>query len=211
MRRLLCLLVAVSALAAPAPRAMAVDPLQGFLGRPLAAATESGFFKWFSLAEVASAAGADGGRMLSYRPSGPRFHRLVLVELTLSAGGDIRRMDLVLLRSFIASLADAPFARDIAKSFLHAVPGAADEAALLPIANEIEYRRAPAEGTVIVGPGYHPPPLPKTPSVAYETYIGRNQDFAATLRRARLEMRNAPATDGKVLRIAFVAAGPARP
>ena len=182
--------------------AWASDPNEGFLGRPLAEVLQSGFFSWFHLVETGSAAAA-GGRVISYKPSGARFHQVVTLEVTVDAAGTVGRMDLWLLRSFIDNPGDAPFARDIAKSFLNDAPPVGDAAALATLAAEVEYRLSSSE-TVIVGPGYRKPELPSEPTPGYRTYSGASASHLQELGHSKLEMANEHGPDGDALRLALI-------
>jgi hypothetical protein len=95
------------------------------LGQALGVATESGFFRWFHLSPVEPAPSL-AAPIASFRPSGERFHDLVLVEVALTPDRNARALTLTLNRSFIDARADNPFARDIAKSLLDAVVPDAD-------------------------------------------------------------------------------------
>ncbi len=185
-----------------ATTASADDPPAGFLGQPLAEVLKSGFFNWFNLVETATKPNADGGRTVSYKPSGPRFHQLTTVAATVDSSGVVRRIDLVLLRSFIDSPKDMPFASDIAKSFLGDAPPAPDASELKTLTAEIEYRPQ-SSGTVIVGPGYKKPDLPETSSAGYETYAGARPSYRQMLGHSELAMTNEKSSDGDALRIAF--------
>ncbi|MGO8867514.1 MAG: hypothetical protein ACLQME_13530 [Alphaproteobacteria bacterium] len=187
-----------------ATSARASGPDEGFLGRPLAEVLQSGFFSWFHLVETGSAAAAGGGLVISYKPDGARFHRMTTLEVTVDTAGIVGRMELWLLRSFIDSPVDAPFARDIAKSFLNDAPAADDAAALAPLAAEVEYRLSSSE-TVIVGPGYRKPELPSEPSPGYRTYSGARASHLQELGHSKLEMSNEHGPDGDALRLALIA------
>ena len=204
MGRILMLALLFFVGAAAVSGARADEPAGGFLARPLADALSSGFFSWFHLAEVGKSVDAQGRRVISYKPSGPRFHGLTTLEVTLDAGDKVQRMDLWLLRSFIDSGGDGPFARDIAKSFLHDAPAPADAATLAELAGEIEYRLSSGE-RVITGPGYRKPELPAEPSGGYEAYRGARASYETMLAHCRLEMRNEPGPDGAALRLALIA------
>ncbi|MFI5020740.1 MAG: hypothetical protein ACHQRJ_03665 [Alphaproteobacteria bacterium] len=186
-----------------ATSARASGPDEGFLGRPLAQVLQSGFFNWFHLVETGSVAAAGGGRVISYKPDGSRFQRLTTLEITVDSAGTVGRMELWLLRSFIDNPGDAPFARDIAKSFLNDAPPAGDAEALATLAAEVEYRLSSSE-TVIVGPGYRKPELPSEPSPGYQTYSGARASHTQELRRSKLEMANEHGPDGDALRLALI-------
>ena len=106
-------------------------------------------------------------------------------------------------RDFVDSPTNSLFARDIAKSMLRSALPAADKGdAAADLLNEIEYRRGPSKGTLLVGPGYQPPPLPAQPSAGDQPYLVQSARYEQTLvsgRRLRLE--NTDAEGAKVLRI----------
>ena len=85
------------------------------LGQTIAQAEATGFFQWFSLDASEGDTDAD---WRGFRPSGPRFHDLVVLTLRLSADQCISAARLDIDRSFIAEASIRPFARDIAQSFL---------------------------------------------------------------------------------------------
>ncbi len=180
--------------------AAAADPAAGFLGRPLAEVEHSGFFGWFHLVESGRADASGGLTVVRYQPSGARFHSLATLEATIDAGGTVRRADLLLLRSFIDSAGDGPFARDIAKSFLGNAPPPTDAGALALLASEVEHRLTSSE-TVITGPGYAKPNLPREPSEGYKTYAGAHKTYRQALVHATLEMVNEEGADGAELRM----------
>ncbi len=189
---------------AMATSAEASEPNEGFLGRPLAEVLHSAFFNWFHLVETGSVAAAGGGRIISYKPSGARFQKLTALEVTVDTAGTVGRMDLWLLRSFVDNSRDAPFARDIAKSFLNDAPPAGDAAALATLAAEVEYRLSSSE-TVIVGPSYRKPELPAEPSPGYRTYSGARASHMQELRHSKLELANEHRPDGDALRLTLIA------
>jgi hypothetical protein len=182
----------------------AADPSAGFIGSPLAETAKSDFFTWFHLEKTDETAGAAGSHVLDFRPSAPRFHQLTAVEITVDSSGVVRRMDLVLRRAFIDNPGDAPFARDIAKSFLRAAPPALASEQLKTLADEVEYRISSSE-RILVGPGYRKPPLPDIPSAGYETYQGTRPSYQQTLDHCALTMTNTRGEDGGVLRIELIA------
>jgi hypothetical protein len=137
-----------------------VDSPRSGLGDRLSDAQRSSFFSWFCLTAVA-ADEASPDRAIDpahqwerFRPSGPRFHRLVELALGLDESGCIAAANLAIDRSFIERPAVRPFARDIAKSFLYwALP--TEAAAVLQ--DEIALIGAFADGeSVVIG---HPDAL----------------------------------------------------
>jgi hypothetical protein len=109
------------------------------LGETIAQAQTAGFFLWFHLAEVdevdaiqANGREATGPVLHRFRPSGPRFHHLVELALGLDGDGQINAACLGIDRAFIAAARIRPFARDIAKSYLHWILPDDAAAALAP-------------------------------------------------------------------------------
>ena len=104
---------------------MSGESYRAGLGSTLADAKASGFFQWFHLVAVGDSSmirdgetDAPGDERHRFRPSGPRFHPLVELELGVLGSGRITTACLQIDRAFIANAAIRPFARDITKSFL---------------------------------------------------------------------------------------------
>src|SRR5271170_3331657 len=89
----------------------AQTPAGGFLGQPLETAKESAFFGWFHLAQVGSIPASGGAQVLTFKPTGDKFHDLTTVRVTVDPEGTVRRMELILSRSFIDDPSDGVFAR----------------------------------------------------------------------------------------------------
>jgi hypothetical protein len=131
------------------------DPSPCGLGDRLSNAQRGGFFSWFCLAAVAADEPSPDPAVVSahqwerFRPSGPRFHHLVELAVGLDESGCIGAANLAIDRSFIEQPAVRPFARDIAKSFLHWVLPTEAAAALH---DEIALIGAFADGeSVVIG------------------------------------------------------------
>lgn len=172
----------------------------GFLGQPLSAVEKSEFFNWFHLAEVASRANAEGGSTVSYRPSGPRFHQQAAVEVKVDKSGVVQSMDLVLLRSFIESRPNGPFARDIAASFLRDTLPEAAAAQITTFGAELQFRGESSQ-LVLMGPSSSRPDLPDTPTPAYETYRGTRPRYEKNFSGIAWIMMNEHGPNGEVLRM----------
>ena len=88
----------------------------GAIGQALSAAVRSDFFRWFDLTpDEAPRAIGDGRTWHGYRPSGPKFHGLMTLNIETDRLGQIDRTTVCLDRKFIESATDASFARDIAR------------------------------------------------------------------------------------------------
>ncbi len=162
-------------------------PTGGFVGQPLAAIKESGFFTWFNLAQIASVPAEPGVQVLSFKPTGEKFHDLTTVEIAVDSHGIARRMDLILSRSFIDSPADGAFARDIAKSFLGDVPPTADARALDILIDEIQYRFA---RPILMHQDHQVPALAPMPSEAYLVFAGQGKRYTRSLTYSVLTLEN---------------------
>jgi hypothetical protein len=205
LRRGLALVAAAGAILGIRGRiAASPTPVGGFLYQPLAEVEKSGFFNWFNLAETARAPAGANLTRIDFRPTGPKFHNLALVQVTTDSKSSIVRIDLVLKRSFIESAGNGIFARDIAKSFvLDAPPQAKDDAYLRTLADEIQYK-ATSSHPVIVGPNFKPPALPEPPSAGYQTFTGKRKAERMKFENCIFETRNErDAAGDNALRISF--------
>ena len=138
------------------------------VGEPMAQVQQSGFFRWFALEKTNHH--STSGHVVTFRPSGARFHSLVRVEASVEGDREkISRLDLVLERSFIDSSSNGVFANDIAKSFLRAAAPQSDIATEL--ADEIE--GAETAGQPFLSSGRHTPQQPAEPSLGFLTFLGR--------------------------------------
>jgi hypothetical protein len=88
------------------------EPVPGVLGQALSLAEKSEFFAWFHLAPYEAPQAIGGGTIWhGYRPTGPKFHDVVTLNLETDQAGVIGRLTLCLDRQFIDSASSAPFAR----------------------------------------------------------------------------------------------------
>jgi hypothetical protein len=183
--------------------ATAAEPVGGFLNYPLSEVEKSGFFNWFNLAETARAPAREGLTKIEYRPTGPKFHDLTLIQITVDSRSSVVRIDLVLQRSFIESRGNGIFARDIAKSFiLDAPPEAEDQGYLRSLADEIQYN-ATSSQPIIVGPDFKRPKLSEPPTAAYQTFIGHRKPERKKFANCVFEIKNERDTGGDALRVSF--------
>lgn len=149
----------------------------GFLGRPLSEVLQSGFFRWFNLEKTGERSAPGGAQVISYRPSGERFHNLALVEATVQPGPahSILRIDLVLARSFIDSPSDGIFATDIASSFLRDAAPASEAAKKL--AEEIQAGASTTRPMLVYRQPAPPPPARPGPGLL--VYRGKRRAYSA--------------------------------
>lgn len=161
---------------------------QGMIGDDLQAVrSTSDFFTFFHL-QPTSPVMAPG--TIEFRPSGPQFRPLVRVTATVDSQGKIVAMSLAVLRSFIDDPQKGAFAVDLVKSFLRGAPPLEDQAALLPLAEDIElHQRA---GVVVLGAQ---PRLPaRAPAPEYAVYTGASSD-PVDRHLARTDFRMQPSSE----------------
>jgi hypothetical protein len=170
LRRILTFALASLGLALPLHAATL-----GNFGENLEQAKKTEFFSWFHL-EQTEAKPQDGKQVVSFKPSGRKFHHLVTVTMTTAAGERLQAVELVLLRSFIDSSPDGLFARDIAKSFLLAGLAAPRDQEAADLINEIQYRGVSGM-TALRHESVKEPKLPEKPTPGYLTYSGQHPSY----------------------------------
>jgi hypothetical protein len=133
----------------------------------------SEFFTWFHLAPVGTpTAVGDSQAWHSFRPTGSAFQALVQVDVLSEADGKIDAVSIGLERSFIDSLSNGVFARDIAKSFLAwTVRNPSPQIGNL-IANLADLSSA---RTTIIMHGPAPTPQPPDTTGGYRVFLGHDQ------------------------------------
>jgi hypothetical protein len=196
-------------LAAAIAAALALPTCAGAqVGASAADLPQTDLWRFFHLTRTDSAAGANGGAVLSYRAGG-QFGPLVRVKVTADAAGRVDAMELDLARSFVDHPTNTVFARDIAKSLIRAAVPATDMPDVETLANEIEFApAAPGVSQVRTRPA---PALPAQPSPGYRAFLGRDQAYTQPLPHSRLEIAATPGDDmSPWLRITVSAASPAR-
>jgi len=143
---------------------------QGMIGEDLQTVrSTSDFFTFFHL-EPTGPLAAPG--TIEFRPSGPQFRPLVRVTATVDSQGKIVAMSLTVLRSFIDDPQNGVFAGDIVKSFLRGAPPLEDQAALVPLAEDIELRQK----ADVVAFGAQPRLPARPPVPEYAVYTGASTD-----------------------------------
>jgi hypothetical protein len=155
-------------------------------------AKQTDFFRWFSFAETGTARDADGNAVVSFRPSGEKFHRLVKLDAVLDGQGCIDSLRLSLAKSFLDDNQDGLFARDITKSFLRSALPPPDDRTVASLADEIEWRH---DFPVITPASNVAPPLPTRPSTAFLAFTGGQQNYEEAYSRCRMQIEQAK-TDG---------------
>ncbi|MBV9491701.1 MAG: hypothetical protein JO069_18570 [Verrucomicrobia bacterium] len=160
----------------------------GLLGMELAnAQNNTDFFRFFHLEPVGSAESNGEYTITTFRPSGPRFHDLVRLQVETDADNRIVRLTLEVDRSFIANPSTGVFAADLVKSFLFAAGTAADSEALRSLGNEIQFRKV---GRQIVIHRDASPQLPSSPSDGYLAYQGQLQRWTSSTSHLSVTLSN---------------------
>jgi hypothetical protein len=184
-------------------RAIHLGPL-GLLGNTADDAKQTDFFKWFHLEEVGKSAG-DGGTVITYAPSAPKFRPLVSVRLQLAPGGWLRGAELLIKRPFIEDPKDETSARDIVKSFIAAAAMKADWNKIHRLHDEIFYLGSTK--MMVSSAAAKDITIPLLPTDGYEVFTGRRSHFVDMLSRSRLWMENVVLNGEPALYVSIGAGG----
>ena len=187
---------------APATRALADDVGQtsapaaefGAFGDTELTAIRSGFFGFFQLARTDETA-PNGGAV--YRPTGQRFRAWVRFVARTDGTTSLTGLELRVRRAFLDDPGQAPFARDIVKSFLQDIVMGRDPDVGM-IAREIQLR----DLKVDILSGDDPAPLAPSPSEPFLAVAGVTP--ATTTHWAGHVFRFANTADGELV----ITAGP---
>lgn len=142
----------------------------GSLGKSLDSTAQSEFFQWFHLQPEERRIEAPCA-VVRHRPSGATFHDVCALDVWIGPAGELVRMELSLLRTFING-PDRLFAQDLVKSFLHAVLPDACRDTLPAFMKEICNPSAPG----------------RTPG--YKVYLGRKSSWRVQTGWSRLRLAN---------------------
>jgi hypothetical protein len=184
-------------------RTIHLGPL-GVQGNTPDDAKQTDFFKWFHLEEVGKSAG-DGGTIITYAPSAPKFRPLVSVRLQLAPGGWLRGAELLIKRRFIEDPKDETSARDIVKSFIAAAAMKADWNKIHRLHDEIFYLGSTK--MMVSSAAAKDISIPLLPTDGYEVFTGRRGHFVDMLSRSRLWMENVVLNGEPALYVAIGAGG----
>lgn len=191
-----------------APVAMAIPQAEPFgsFGSTIEQAQKTDFFQFFHLEQTGKSKQGDA-TIITFQPSGEKFHELVRVNMTLSGKEGLIAAELVLRRSFVESGSDGIFARDIAKSFLNAGVNPKDQDRIAGLTSEID-QLVGTQSAVLVSPNAVKPAPSGPPSDGYLVYLGQRDAFQIALAHGqKFSLQNSAGekTDGgsRVVRIAF--------
>lgn len=128
-------------------------------------------------------------RRVYFKPSGPRFHDLATVVLTLTADDRVTGQELILARSFIDDPGTAIFARDIAKTHLST---ALTREELLMVSRLYEdiWQFGTQTEAPIPGAFRADAKVPVLISPGFRTFVGKGPDYEESLPRASLSLSN---------------------
>jgi hypothetical protein len=162
----------------------------GSMGATLDTVLQTPFFQWFHLAETERHP-QEPGYLVRFRPSGDKFHQLCYLDVLMTAGGEMVRMELVVQRRFIQG-PDSPFAQDLVKSFLLGVLPDACQSLLQDFLEEIQTfgREGSTQG--------------------FKVFRGRQDTWSALTGWTRLELTNLPVSGAPSL-VVRAAANPKAP
>lgn len=182
LSRLFSVLLGIGAVAAASAPAPAAD---------LSTEQKSGFFQWFHLTESCPPVTAGNGQTWHcFRPSGDKFHALVELDVLTDVRGGILASQLGLDRAFIDG-GNAPFARDIAKSYLGwALPDTATDFTGL-VRNIADLSQAGGTTIILRRDDGAQPPGPDITG-GYEVFIGVAPSVSVTRQGTALTMTNVP-------------------
>ncbi len=182
LSRVLSTLLGIGAVAVASAPAPAAD---------LPTELKSGFFQWFHLTESCPPVAAENGQSWQcFRPSGDSFHTLVELDVLTNAKGVVLASQLGLDRAFIEGR-NAPFARDIAKSYLGwAMPKLPWEFTGL-VQNIADLSQAGGMTIIIHRDDGARPPDPDVTG-GYDVFKGIAEKIALTRQGVTLTMTNIP-------------------
>jgi hypothetical protein len=144
----------------------------GLIGKELPLVQEkSDFFGFFNFAAVGKIDLPNRQTNISFKPTGDAFHDLVTLEVVIDADKIIQMHRLIVARSFIDDPKQCVYAADLVKSYV-TLEGTNSHDALDSLAQEISVRSfVRSTATVIMRQPL--PPMPNSPSEAYQTYLGQ--------------------------------------
>jgi hypothetical protein len=173
----------------------------GLMGSKLSAVQKTNdFFVFFNFAPIGVEKLPDGTQVTSFKPTGDAFKALVTLGVITDDQGIIRKLHLVVARSFIDDPKKCVYSADLVKSFLvdAAATSAGDDVRSLAV--EINTRSmARSSGTVLTAQSL--PDMPATPSAAYQTYAGDPKPLTLFYKSGQLQvlLRNETQSTGPVL------------
>jgi hypothetical protein len=168
--------------------------------RKLSQERDSEFFRWFHLAPTGVSSPGDNGQWIAFRPESAEFGPLVEVAALTDPDGVIHAARLSVARSFIDGH-NAPFARDIVKSFLTWAAPAPQAKALALLIAHFEDPRLGARGTILLGPNAPNTPAEPDRTGALDVYLGQRDEADITVGPLRLRFSNGGPSDQRRFRI----------
>ncbi len=180
----------------PAPVAPPPALLGPSVGPWLTGALNDDFFQWFRWVEQSREPGPSGVTIVRFGHPGGYANDLHLI-IEIDPQDRFIAMVLQLRRTLIDG-PNAPFARDVSKSFIRAATPALAGAQTEPIALDIEWRPIPGFRT-IASSG---PPLPAELSEGYLAFLGERPSYRAELAGAVMQIQPV-SLDGPWLEISF--------
>jgi len=171
------------------------------LMRDIASAQKEDFFEFFHLAKTAEEPTVGRGRLVKFRPSGPKFHDIVEITVEEQPSGKISAWSVLIAQSMIDDPTNRIFASDIAKSFLQFIVPSAGNDAVGRMAGEIWSNQAGKRSEVPLPGAPAGVTVPSIPSLAYLTFVGAHEKYIVPLRGAKLRLAHVRQSDGDWLQI----------
>lgn len=136
--------------------------------------TTHDFFTFFNFAPTGEEKLPGAMQLISFKPTGEAFRKLVTLGVTTYGQGVITRLQLTVARSFIDDPRQCIYAADLVKSFLLAAAATTNGDAVSALASEIS-ARSMARSTMPMITAQPLPQAPEIPSAAFMAYAGREQ------------------------------------
>jgi len=175
----------ISELDQPAGSSTFASPLRASLSD---AKHRTDFFAFFHLEEAGSVTDENHNRVISFKPTAPRFHDWVDMRATVTSDDTVSLWSLSLARAFIDDPQWRLFAADVAKSFLKLTILNTGNGAAGDVTKEIwngEATQVPLSGARVPNTA-----VPAVASEAYLTYSGTARRYAHRLSGGILRLEN---------------------
>ena len=186
------LLITILGLLLTASNLFAAGSFPGLLGMNLVDAQKTDFFNWFHLRETDREKDTMGRTVVSFKPEGGTFQKLVTVKAVLAGPSRIVQLDLFLSRAFLNDRNQRESANDIAKSVLLDAVGPADRTAVKILTDEINSNRG-SDMRLLTAHPQSETPLKESPG--YLTYLGKRYMYTQELSATTLKIANVKQDD----------------
>jgi hypothetical protein len=166
-------------------------PSTAFVSESLDTAKQTDFFKFFHLSQEGEQS-LNKTKVVTFKPSGEKFRKLITVTAVTDEGGKIQDMKLAVARTFLDDRQTSMFARDICKSFLLSAVDTQHRDSIKPVAEEIMTR----DLKTVVLTAQPAAELPAQPSEIFKTIAGQSKDWQEKMSDRKLLIHNDDADGG---------------